>query len=270
MTQAFNLSQLANNLNTAGQLDATDGLTGAVSVANGGTGQSTLTANAVLLGNGTSGVQAVAPSTSGNVLVSNGTTWVSSAPSGGGALRIEAFSSSGTWTAPSGVTRIFVQLTAGGTGGYFNNSNGNTTSGYAGATAVGYFTVTPNTAYSYTVSAGGNGYIGGASDVTINGSSVSFSSFITITAPSYRIFDSGNQGTTSGNTVTGSSFGLGNNIDSYFISFNTTSRGNLGTSGVLWSTSSTIKAGSQGTASSSGGGYASGGVGGAIILMYVG
>jgi hypothetical protein len=35
MTQAFNLSQLANNLNTAGQLDATDGLSGAVPVANG-------------------------------------------------------------------------------------------------------------------------------------------------------------------------------------------------------------------------------------------
>jgi hypothetical protein len=84
MTQAFNLSQLANNLNTSGQLDATDGLTGAVPVANGGTGQTSLSANAVILGNGTSGVQTVAPSTSGNVLVSNGTTWVSQAPSGGG------------------------------------------------------------------------------------------------------------------------------------------------------------------------------------------
>jgi len=41
MTQAFNLSQLANNLNTSGQLDATDGLVNAVPVANGGTGAST-------------------------------------------------------------------------------------------------------------------------------------------------------------------------------------------------------------------------------------
>lgn len=40
MTQAFNLSQLANNLNTSGQLDATDGLVNAVPVANGGTGAS--------------------------------------------------------------------------------------------------------------------------------------------------------------------------------------------------------------------------------------
>lgn len=44
MTQAFNLSQLANNLNSAGQLDATDGLVNAVPVANGGTGASNVAA----------------------------------------------------------------------------------------------------------------------------------------------------------------------------------------------------------------------------------
>ncbi len=50
-----------------------------VPVAQGGTGLETLTANNVLLGNGTSAVQAVAPGTSGNVLTSNGTTWISDA-----------------------------------------------------------------------------------------------------------------------------------------------------------------------------------------------
>jgi hypothetical protein len=40
MTQAYNLSQLANNLNSTGQLDATDGLVNAVPIANGGTGAS--------------------------------------------------------------------------------------------------------------------------------------------------------------------------------------------------------------------------------------
>ena len=49
MTQAFNLSQLANNLNSSGQLDATDGLTNAVPVANGGTGASTASAAQVNL-----------------------------------------------------------------------------------------------------------------------------------------------------------------------------------------------------------------------------
>lgn len=51
-----------------------------VPVANGGTGANTLTANNVLLGNGTSAVQVVAPGTSGNVLTSDGTTWVSQTP----------------------------------------------------------------------------------------------------------------------------------------------------------------------------------------------
>jgi hypothetical protein len=44
MTQAYNLSQLANNLNTSGQLDATDGLVNAVPVSNGGTGASSVAA----------------------------------------------------------------------------------------------------------------------------------------------------------------------------------------------------------------------------------
>jgi hypothetical protein len=49
----------------------------ALPVASGGTGATTLTANNVLLGNGTSAVQVVAPGSSGNVLTSNGTTWTS-------------------------------------------------------------------------------------------------------------------------------------------------------------------------------------------------
>ena len=51
----------------------------AVGVANGGTGATSLTANNVILGNGTSAVQTVAPGTNGNVLTSNGTTWQSTA-----------------------------------------------------------------------------------------------------------------------------------------------------------------------------------------------
>ena len=54
-------------------------MAGTLAVANGGTGATTLTANNVILGNGTSAVQFVAPGTSGNILTSNGTTWISSA-----------------------------------------------------------------------------------------------------------------------------------------------------------------------------------------------
>ncbi len=41
MTQAYNLSQLANNLTSSGLLDASDGLVNAVPIANGGTGATT-------------------------------------------------------------------------------------------------------------------------------------------------------------------------------------------------------------------------------------
>jgi len=65
----------------------------ALPVANGGTGATSLTANNVLLGNGTSALQVVAPGTTGNVLTSNGTTWQSTAPASGISL-----SADNTWT----------------------------------------------------------------------------------------------------------------------------------------------------------------------------
>ena len=52
-------------------------------VGSGGTSATTLTANNVILGNGTSAPLFVAPSTTGNVLTSNGTTWTSAAAAGG-------------------------------------------------------------------------------------------------------------------------------------------------------------------------------------------
>ena len=64
-------------------LPLTTGVTGTLPVANGGTGATTLTANYALLGNGTSAPQMIAPSTSGNVLMSNGTTWASTTPASG-------------------------------------------------------------------------------------------------------------------------------------------------------------------------------------------
>ncbi|MFZ2736618.1 MAG: hypothetical protein WBI20_14815 [Burkholderiaceae bacterium] len=50
MSQSFNLSQLANNLDTSGRLDAADGLVNAVPEANGGTGASTFAAARTNLG----------------------------------------------------------------------------------------------------------------------------------------------------------------------------------------------------------------------------
>ena len=70
-----------NGTDVGGQIDWLNSLTlgTALPVASGGTGSATLTANNVLLGNGTAALQVVAPGTSGNVLTSDGTTWGSAA-----------------------------------------------------------------------------------------------------------------------------------------------------------------------------------------------
>ena len=80
-----------------GKIGLATHVNGTLPVANGGTGAATLAANNVLLGNGTSAVQTVAPGTTGNVLTSNGTTWTSAAAGGG---------------FPAGTAMLFVQTNA--------------------------------------------------------------------------------------------------------------------------------------------------------------
>jgi hypothetical protein len=123
-----------------------------LAVADGGTGASTLTANNVLLGNGTSAVQFVAPSTSGNVLTSNGTTWTSATPAAGGTVipagTVILFYQA---AAPTGFTQVTTQNdkalrvvsgTGGGTGGSvafttaFASQSVNGTVGTSGATTL--------------------------------------------------------------------------------------------------------------------------------------
>jgi hypothetical protein len=73
------------------------GLTTALTVAQGGTGAATHTSKGVLIGNGTSAVTTVSPSTSGNVLTSDGTNWTSAALSSSGLAKAwVSFDSSGT------------------------------------------------------------------------------------------------------------------------------------------------------------------------------
>lgn len=97
MTSANGLSQvLVSSLAFADH-------TGTLSVANGGTGLGTLTANNVILGNGTSTPSFVAPGTSGNLLTSNGTTWASTAPAASSSLPTGALMPyAGASTAPTG------------------------------------------------------------------------------------------------------------------------------------------------------------------------
>jgi len=115
------------------------GLSSPLPVASGGTGAATLTTNSVLLGNGTSAISTIAPSTSGNVLTSDGTTW-SSQPNPkliSGTAQATTSGTSISFTGiPSGVKRITVMLSAINTSGSNNvvikvgTSGGTVSSGY--------------------------------------------------------------------------------------------------------------------------------------------
>ncbi len=123
--------------NTVTNVSLATGVTGTLPVAKGGTGAATIAANNVVLGNGTSAVQTVAPGTSGNVLTSDGTTWTSAAPAGGGTINTQTFNSSGTWTKPAGYSansRVLIE--AWGAGG--SGSRQSTATAAAGGGGGGY------------------------------------------------------------------------------------------------------------------------------------
>jgi hypothetical protein len=106
---------------------------GTLAVAQGGTGLATLTANNVLIGNGTGNVAFVAPGSNGNILTSNGTAWTSSAPAGGGVTSAVA----GNGIAVSGATGAVTFSVAAPT---FNSVGS-----YAGGSyySTGAFTISP-------------------------------------------------------------------------------------------------------------------------------
>lgn len=130
-------TQNANNVSITG--GTITGITD-LAVADGGTGRSTLTANNVILGNGTSAVNFVAPGTSGNLLVSNGSSWTS------------------TTLASSGV-----KLGLGITGEVWNNVTGSRATGS---------TYTNNNAYPIMISMYGSGSGASSTQIYVNGSLV--------------------------------------------------------------------------------------------------
>lgn len=102
--------------NVTGNVSGTSAnITGTVAVANGGTGAVSLTANSILIGNGTGAIQELAPSASGSVLQSNGTSWESATLN---RLTSGTSQSVGTGTSvsftsiPSWATRITVMMNA--------------------------------------------------------------------------------------------------------------------------------------------------------------
>ena len=173
----------------------------ALPVANGGTGATSLTANNVLLGNGTSALQVVAPGTSGNVLTSNGTTWVSTTPSAGAAATPTSLGSVYGKTSSSDFNQFFgysagSAVTSGASNSFFGHSTGlyittgtgNTAMGAialygantssASNTAIGPLALYGNgaqTVFNYTVAVGYSaGYSNAASDNTFLGTNAGY------------------------------------------------------------------------------------------------
>jgi len=159
----------ATTATTATSATNATNVTGNVAVANGGTGRSTLTANAVLTGNGTSGINSVSPGTSGNLLVSNGTSWTSTTLASSGVklglgITGEVWSdASGTYSINSSYTNNYgypIAMTVGWSNGngYFtvNGVDNSSSSGANGNTNTGVFIIIPSGAtWQFNYSGGG-------------------------------------------------------------------------------------------------------------------
>jgi hypothetical protein len=125
MTQAFNLSQLANNVDTSGKLNAAAGLYNSTPVPNGGTGLATVTAGRLLLGAGTSNMTELSGTNTGDVVSWSGTAWQSAVASGGALQGFTVATTPGTWTKPATLKGIKVTVIGGGgtSGQCFTSAN---------------------------------------------------------------------------------------------------------------------------------------------------
>lgn len=179
LLKASNLSDVANattsrtNLSAAksganSDITSITGLTTALSVAQGGTGLT-------------------APGTTGNILTSNGTAWVSSASTNVYVgQKAQIFTSNGTFTIPTGITALKVTVIGGGGGGGGAASTVTDASiggsGAGAGSAVSYLTsLTPANTLAVTIGAGGTGGVGSGAAGGTGGNSTVASGTQTIT-----------------------------------------------------------------------------------------
>ena len=200
---------------------------------------------------------------------------------GSGAIGSSAdiFTSSGTWTVPSGVSRaMFIVIGGGGggggTSGSLSSSGGN---GGLGGLAVASCSQISGS-ITITVGLGGAGKTNNASGDN-GGTSSASGSGVSVTATG----GAGGAGTSSNNTSaangddgdgsvsTGTALRTGTiNTQSAVILLGGTTRvpRNTQTSAIIWSSSSTYSAGAGGSGDSTNLGTGSGGVSGAVLIIY--
>jgi hypothetical protein len=238
-------------------------------VASGGTGQATLTANNVLIGAGTSSVTFVAPGTSGNVLTSNGTSWVSQALTAI-QLREQLFLSSGTWVAPANVTQVQLVVVGAGGGGGGGNTGipGDGAAGGIAGVAVGSATVVPGTSYTVTVGTGGTG--GTLNNNGTGGGTSSFGALMSATGGGAGLTNGTPGAAGSGASGTTRNTNVGVTTMSPFGGSITPRARTSGTAPVAWTINSASAAGAAGdggleTGDTSG----AGGVNGIVYVQWV-
>ena len=151
-------------------------------IANGGTGATTkaagfnalspiTTTGDLIIGNGSNSATRLAIGTSGQVLTSNGTTasW-GAASAAGASLSAQVFTSNGTFTIPTGVTKLKITVVGGGGGGGGGTVGGG---GGAGGAAISYLSsLTPGNTLSVTIGASGTGGASGVAGTAGGTSSV--------------------------------------------------------------------------------------------------
>ena len=155
----------SSNIPAWAQVALATGVSGTLPVGNGGTGATTFTANGILVGNGTSAVAVTATmATKGHLMAGDGSgapsmlavgtndyvltadsgeaTGIKWAAASGGEVDFQRFTSSGTWTKPSGTATVIEVFGAGGGGaGGRGGGGGNGTGGGGGGGGARNFEV---------------------------------------------------------------------------------------------------------------------------------
>jgi len=161
MTQAFNLSQFANKLNSSGQTDNTGLQNNSVTVL-AGTGMS---------GGGSVALGSSITLTNAGVTSVNGSTGAVTVSSSYIGLQYQLFTASGTFTVPSGITAVKVTFIGSGGGGGGGGSYASTSPGGSGTSGGTSSFGSYISATGGTFGTGGYGVSCGCGTVPVTGTS---------------------------------------------------------------------------------------------------